>query len=108
MPDDDSDYYGEMDGGGDAPDKPMDKGKDDETMEGETSMLPKSMFGGAEPNVGEEYIFKVEHIFENEVEVSYAKGGEEKDEEKPKGKSSMDDAVSGFDDIAKGNPAPKY
>src|SRR5438105_633653 len=45
--------------------------------ESETALLPRSMFGGKEPKPGEEYIFKVEHIYSDEIEVSYSKGEEE-------------------------------
>jgi len=46
----------------------------DESAEGETALLSKSMFGGKEPKPGEEYYFKVVRLHGDEVEVEYSKG----------------------------------
>jgi hypothetical protein len=89
----DEDYYGGNPGesSDNAPETPEDK-KD---MEGETSLLPKSMFGKHDPEVGEEYVFKVVRLHEGEVEIAYATG-----EEKDKEKSGMDDSMDAMDEMA--------
>lgn len=97
MPNATDDYYG---GGPDmageakpSQTKPDDKGE----MDADSALLPKSLFGGKLPEVGDECRFKVEHIFEDQVEVSYVKDGMD---EKVKGKSTMDTATDAFDQMA--------
>jgi hypothetical protein len=46
--------------------------------EGNTALLPKSIFGG-DVAAGQECTFKVVHVYEDEVEVSYeSKSGDDK------------------------------
>ena len=100
MADDSGDYYGDsgggddsqgMDGGMDADAK---KPSDNKEMDEDTTLLPKSLFKGKIPEVGETCQFKVEHIWENEVEVSWVDGsGDGK-------KSTMDTATDAFDQMA--------
>lgn len=45
---------------------------DDQKMEGETALLPKSILGGKEFNPGDEVVLKIVGMHEDEVEVSYA------------------------------------
>lgn len=52
----------------DAPDKPKDDNED-----GETALIPRSLFGGHEPKPGEEYVFQVVRSYEgDEIEIKYA------------------------------------
>lgn len=72
-----------------APAAEMDKGKDDA---GDTSFLaPKSSFGGHEINPGDEFVFKVVKVYEDEVELEYApeKPHDESMEDKPAMNESM-------------------
>jgi len=100
MPED-SDFYdsGAAPEGGEQT-KPEDKNQPGEKKEGEatTALLPKSLFPGEPPAIGDVCQFKVEHLWENEVEVSYAKEGEEKP------RSSMDNANDAFDKMAAPTP----
>lgn len=97
----DSDYY---DAGAAAgtenpapqPDAAKPKPGEDKTPETETALLPKSLFPGEPPAIGDVCQFKVEHIWDDEIEVSYQKEGA--DEEKPR--SSMDTANDAFDQMA--------
>jgi len=61
-----------------APDKPKDDQED-----GETALIPKALFGGADPKPGEEYVFQVVRSYEgDEIEIKYSpkKDGESKSE----------------------------
>ncbi len=105
--DSDSDYYGGMSDPmqGESSDD-MHEGEEDMHEEGETSLLPKSMFGKHEPKPGEEYIFKVVRLHEGEVEIVYSTG-----ESKDKEKSSMEESMGGLDEMAtenSGNPSGGY
>jgi hypothetical protein len=95
----DSDYYG-GDPGESSDDPPE---KQEEGTEGETSLLPKSMFGKHEPKVGEEYVFKVVRLHEGEAEIAYATG-----EEKDKEKSGMADSMDEMDGMASETSAGGY
>jgi hypothetical protein len=45
----------------------------DDKEEGETALLPRSLFGGADPKPGEEYIFEVVRSYDgDEIEIKYA------------------------------------
>lgn len=81
--------------------KPAKPQGDDEQqeMEGDTALVPKSIFRGKIPEVGQDCHFKCEHLFEDEVELSWVKDG---DENKPaRGKrSTMDDVNDTFDKMA--------
>lgn len=59
----------------DMPDKP-----DEEQAEGETALLPKSIFGSKMPEPGATCTFKVVHVYDDEVEVEYAKEDEDDSE----------------------------
>ena len=53
-------------------DTPDNSGSDSQdSMEGETSLLPKSFFQGKDLTVGNECKVKIEHVYDDEVEVSY-------------------------------------
>lgn len=70
---------------------PSMEGEHDESMrhkdkneEGETALIPRSLFGGHDPKTGEEYVFEVVRAYEgDEIEIKYApkKKGEEGNEE---------------------------
>lgn len=71
--------------------------KKDEEPGPETASLPKELFGDKEPEVGDVCQFKVEHIWEDEIEVSYLPEGTEPKKSTPR--SAMDDATDSFDQI---------
>jgi hypothetical protein len=88
-----SDYYqsdetsaGNPPGDGEGMD---DKGMEKEDSGGETALLPKSILAGKEFNPGDELVLKVVRLYDDEVEVAYATG---KDEKNPMKKSAMDEA----------------
>ena len=91
---DDDGYYGGMNNSmqGESSDD-MHEGEDTHEEGGETSLLPKSMFGKHEPKVGEEYVFKVVRLHEGEVEIEYATG-------KDKEKSGMEESMEAMDGMA--------
>ena len=62
----------------------------DEAPATETALLPKSILAGKEFNVGDEVVLKIVHMYEDEVEVEYAKG----EEKEPEHKSSMDESMA--------------
>jgi hypothetical protein len=100
MPED-SDYYDAGPAAGTEPnpakpDAAKPKPGEDKTPETESALLPKSLFPGEPPAIGDVCQFKIEHVWEDEIEVSYVKEGE--DEEKPR--SSMDTANDAFDQMA--------
>ena len=93
MPEPTDDYYGGQPGGDAAAPKPAPKdGEDDETGM-DSALLPKSLFGQQMPEVGAMVQLKVEHIYEDEVEVSVAGEADGK-------KSTMDTATDAFDKMA--------
>jgi hypothetical protein len=107
MPDESSDYYGggsasasPSPGGAGGPSSPN-KPEQDQESESETALLPKSLFPGAPPAVGDVCQFRVEHVWEDEIEVAYVKEGQ--DQAKPGAKparSTMDTATDSFDQMA--------
>jgi hypothetical protein len=111
MPED-SDYYDSGPAANPADQKPPDSGEaktkpgEDKKSEATTALLPKSLFPGEAPAIGDVCQFKVEHLFEDEVEVSYVKEGE--GEESPSRKpSTMDDATDAFDQMAAPASSPE-
>lgn len=83
-----------------------DKAETDETEGSEpTALIPKSLLAGKEFKPGEEIVLKIVHIYEDEVEVEYAKSeeGEETPQETermhPRSKMMMD-TESKLDEIA--------
>ena len=77
----DGSYYGGGDEGAEASSdtlgrKDMDKSEDSGS---ETCLVPKSMFQGKSLKPGDEFYFKIVHLYEDEAEVEYSKG-----DEKPK------------------------
>jgi hypothetical protein len=93
------DLYSDNPGGDAAPDTAPDKNKAGD--EGETALLPKSILAGKEFKLGEEVVLKIVKIYEDEVEVAYAKGEDSKESEHPE----MDEANSEMDKMAS-NPGP--
>ena len=83
------------DAGGVRSNKPQGDNGNDE-MEGDTALVPKSIFRGKIPEVGQDCTFHVEHLFEDEVELSWVN---DKGEGAPSKKSSsaMDESMSAFD-----------
>ncbi len=92
MPSQDS-YY--PDTGEDTQPTGEDNTPDDEQAEGETALLPKSLLAGKDLKVGDEITLKVEHIYEDEVEVCPADSKEEKSEP-----SAMSEAQGSMDQMA--------
>jgi hypothetical protein len=68
-------------------------------MEDQSTLVPKSMFP-EEPEPGKKCTFEVVHVYEDEVEIRYAK------EDKTKPKSEMDNTDEAIDKMASagGNP----
>lgn len=81
----DSDYPSADDGGMDTPPKQNTPKGNEETMEGETTLIPSSLFGGKTPEPGETCTFKVVHCYEDECEVEYVKS----DAPQPEGEGEM-------------------
>lgn len=47
--------------------------KDKKDEDGETALIPRSLFGGHDPKPGEEYVFEVVRAYEgDEIEIKYA------------------------------------
>jgi len=91
----DNDYGDE-----DMEEKPMaDKGEaeHEEEESQQSALLPKTVLGGKEFKPGDEVVLKIDHIYEDEVEVSYATAKEGKP---PKPKSSMEHADDAMDRMA--------
>ena len=88
------------DAGGVKPSKPQGEDEGDE-MEGDTALVPKSIFAGKIPEVGQECRFKAVHIWENEVELSWEKDDGDGEYKSSKDKrSTMDDVDGAFDKMA--------
>ena len=58
-----------------------------------TALIPKSLLGDKEFKAGDEVVLKIVHIYEDEVEVEYAKEG--KEDMYAESESAMDSAVTG-------------
>ena len=104
MPED-SDYYdsGPAAGTEPTPAKPAGtkpKPGEEKEPEIETTLLPKSLFHGEPPAIGDICQFKVEHVWEDEIEVSYVKEGEGGEKDGEKSRSTMDTATDAFDKMA--------
>lgn len=69
----------------------------DDSPESNTALLPKSFFKDKELEVGKECKVRIEHVFEDEVEVSYV-------EHDDTSNSSMDDSMAGIDSLAGETP----
>lgn len=104
MPKDES-YYPD-----DSEPKEMDPEKDDggsgmEEGGVQTALIPKSLLMGKEFNPGDEVVFEVVHLYEDEVEIKYATG--EDKEHKKKEPGTMEASEDELDMMAKepeGNP----
>lgn len=66
----------------------------DSAPEQNTALLPKSFFKAKELEIGNKCEVKIEHVFEDEIEVSYIAHKDES--EKPE----MDSAMAGIDEMA--------
>lgn len=64
--------------------------------EQETALLPKSIFGQKDVQVGGECTFRVVHVYDDEVEVEYVKS----EHKEPSGQSAADEADSAIDQMA--------
>ena len=99
------DFYGEGDEGASTATAEHDESvphddKDgmEDKDEGETALIPKALLAGKDFKPGEEVVFKVVHLFEDEVEISYS-NGKEKPEEKPK--SQMEQSGDALEKLGK-------
>lgn len=63
-----------------APDKDGPPPKDEQTSNEQTALLPKTILGGKEFNVGDEVVLKVTAIHEDSVQVEYAQDKPEEGE----------------------------
>jgi len=64
--------------------------------EGETTLIPKSIFGSHKCKVGDIKKFKVVHEYEDEVEVEYA-GKEHKPKDEERTMANAQDELSAMD-----------
>lgn len=92
------DYYGDSEDADPStaqaePEKPDEK----EDEGGETALIPKALLAGKEFKPGEEIMLEIVHLYDDEVEVKYATGKEDK--EKPK--SQMDQSDGALDKMSK-------
>lgn len=87
---------GEMDNGDQTPEN---KQGDDETAEGESALVPKSIFGDSMPAVGDVIQMRVEHIYDDEIEVCPMGDEEAAEGESAKKKSTMSGAMNAFDQM---------
>jgi hypothetical protein len=71
----------------------------EDQKENETSaLLPKSILAGKEFKVGDEVVLKIDAMYDDEIEVSYATGKEDKP--KDEGESEMSKSMSAMDNYA--------
>lgn len=93
------DYYGESDEAIASAEGHDEGGEDKEGIEdqGETALVPKSMFMGKELKPDDEFIFKIVKDHGEEVEIKYATG---KEEEKPK-RSQMEQSGDSLEKMGK-------
>lgn len=89
-----NDFYSEDGGGSDADENGAGALPDqEEKAEGETALLPKSIFGNKPPEPGATCTFKVVHVYDDEVEVEYQ--DQEKGDESELGKADNALAMMG-------------
>jgi hypothetical protein len=91
------DYYG-GDPGESSDDPPE---KQEEGMEGETALLPKSFFEGKELKPGDQFYVEIVREHEGEVEVKYP-------HDEKKEKSGMADSMDEMDGMASETSAGGY
>lgn len=68
-----------------------------------TALLPKSILAGKEFKPGDEVVLEIVHLYEDEVEVKYAKekpGEDEYSAPAETGGTEMDKATAGLDQLA--------
>ncbi len=70
------------------------KGKDD--YGSESALIPTALLAGKDFKPGDEVVFKIVHMYEDEVEIEYAKDDSDND----KGKSTMDESMEKMDSMA--------
>lgn len=92
MPDE---YYPEMggedEGGQTTADEPVTGEKDSGEAEGATALVPKAVLGGKTFEPGEEVVFKITKVYDDEVEIEYAKEPKDKEETPDKNPLSPDE-----------------
>ena len=72
----------EDEGGGGKPGDPA--AESENKVDAQTDAVSKEIFGGEVPEVGSEVKFRVEHIYEDQVELAYVKSGKDDNVNKPK------------------------
>ena len=73
------------------------EGKEDD---GTSALLPKSILMGKEFKPGDEVVLKIDHIYDDEIQVSYATEKEEKEGETGPKKTTMEESESALDKMA--------
>jgi hypothetical protein len=68
-------YNPPSDEASESPGKCGEGGEEEEQMEGETTLIPKSMFAGKSVKPGDQFYFDVVHVYDDEIEVKYGTGG---------------------------------
>ena len=96
MPPEDSNYPDATDQTTASKDSPTPDTEGDK-VEGETALLPKSLFAGKDLTVGSECKVKIEHVFGDEVEVSYVPHDDEESGETKPDNESMEGAMAKMD-----------
>ncbi len=62
----------------------------------ESALIPKALLAGKDFKPGDEVVFKIVHMYEDEVEIEYSTGPDEKKESK----STMDESMEKMDSMA--------
>ena|SRR6185295_13780135 len=94
-------YYPDDGGDESAPAETETRGGE-ESMEGETALLPTSILGGKEFKPGDEVVLRIVHMGDGEVEVAYAKDDKKGDDNMNSGepKPEMDGAMGKLNSMA--------
>lgn len=69
------------------------KGKDD--YGSESALIPKALLAGKDFKPGDEVVFKIVHMYEDEAEIAYSDGKDDSE-----GKSTMDESMDKMDKMA--------
>ena len=85
------DYYGDSES--DMDEKP-DMGSESESEEKDTTaLIPKSLLAGKEFKPGEEIMFKIVHMYDDEVEIEYSHSDKKEEKSEPKSQHEMSDEM---------------
>lgn len=75
------------------------KSKEDKKDDMPTALIPKSLLAGKDFKPGEEIVFKIVHLYDDEVEIEYASSSKkEKDESSDSDSEEMSSAMDRMDE----------